>query len=53
MPKQAAARIKAAIRAPVRLQYIERAGHYVQEDRPDVLADHIADFVTEWQGVKI
>jgi pimeloyl-ACP methyl ester carboxylesterase len=53
MPKQAAARIKAAIRAPVRLQYIERAGHYVQEDRPDVLADYIADFVTEWQGVKI
>ncbi|HEX4585216.1 MAG TPA: alpha/beta hydrolase [Burkholderiaceae bacterium] len=53
MPKQAAARIKAAMRAPVRLQYIERAGHYVQEDRPDVVADHIADFITEWQDVTI
>jgi pimeloyl-ACP methyl ester carboxylesterase len=37
----------------VRLQYIERAGHYVQEDRPDVLADYIADFITEWQSVQI
>jgi 2-hydroxymuconate-semialdehyde hydrolase len=53
MPKEAAARIKAAMRAPVRLQYIERSGHYVQEDRPDALADYIADFITEWQGVKI
>lgn len=53
MPREAAARIKAAMRAPVRLQYIERAGHYVQEDRPDVVADYIADFITEWQEVKI
>jgi len=53
MPKEAAARIKAAMRAPVRLQYIERAGHYAQEDRPDVLAEYIADFITEWQGVQI
>lgn len=53
MPKEAAARIKAAIRAPVRLQYIERAGHYVQEDRPEVLAEYIADFITEWQNVRI
>lgn len=53
MPKEAAQRIKAAMRAPVRLQYIERAGHYVQEDRPDALADYIADFITEWQGVAL
>lgn len=53
MPKQAAARIKAAIAGPVRLQYIERAGHYVPEDRPDVVAEYIDDFVTEWKGVTI
>ena len=53
MPKEAAARIKAAMRAPVRLQYIERAGHYVQEDRPEALADFIDDFITEWRGISV
>ena len=27
--------------------------HYLPEDRPDVAADLIDDFVTEWQGVPV
>lgn len=53
MPREAAVRIKQAIAGPVRLQFIERAGHYVLEDRPDVVAAYLDDFVTEWEGVKI
>ena len=51
MPKEAALRIKQAIKGPVRLQYIERAGHYVLEDRPDEVAWYLDDFITEWQNV--
>ena len=53
MPKEAAVRIKQAIKGPTRLEFIERAGHYVPEDRPDVVADFIDDFVTEWEGVSV
>lgn len=53
MPKEAATRMKAAIRGPVRLNFIERCGHWSQEDRPDVLAALIDDFVTEWDGVTV
>lgn len=53
MPKEAAVRIKAAISGPVRLNFIERCGHWAQEDRPAVLAELIDDFVTEWDGVAI
>jgi pimeloyl-ACP methyl ester carboxylesterase len=53
MPRECAARIKQAIKGPVRIEYIERAGHWVQEDRPDVVAAHVDDFVTEWEGVMI
>lgn len=51
MPKEAAIRIKEGIRGPTRLQFIERAGHYVLEDRPDEVAWCINDFITEWAGV--
>jgi pimeloyl-ACP methyl ester carboxylesterase len=51
MPVEAGRRLKQAIGGPVRFEVIERAGHYVQEDRPDVLADYIDDFVTEWANV--
>lgn len=50
MPLEAAHRIKASIAGPVRLEYIERAGHWSQEDRPDFIADRIHDFLTEWEG---
>jgi len=53
MPKEAAVRIKQAVKGPVRLEFIERAGHYVPEDRPDVVAAFIDDFVTEWEGVSV
>ncbi|MGH8671004.1 MAG: alpha/beta fold hydrolase [Burkholderiales bacterium] len=53
MPKECAARIKKAIKGPVRLEYIERAGHWVQEDRPDAVAWFIDDFISEWDGVKM
>lgn len=51
MPAEAATRLKAAIGGPVRLEYLERAGHWCQEDRPDHIADRIHDFITEWEGV--
>lgn len=53
MPKEAAVRIKQAVKGPTRLEFIERAGHYVPEDRPDVVAGFIDDFVTEWEGVPV
>lgn len=53
MPVESGRRLKAAIAGPCRLEVIERAGHYVLEDRPDVVADRIDDFVTEWAGVKL
>ncbi|MDD9807194.1 MAG: alpha/beta hydrolase [Gammaproteobacteria bacterium] len=53
MPKEAAVRIKQAMKGPTRLEFIERAGHYVPEDRPDVVAGFIDDFVTEWEGVPV
>ena len=53
MPKESAIRLKAAIAGPVRLEFIERAGHYVLEDRPDAIAAHVDDFITEWQGVLV
>ncbi len=52
MPKEAASQIKEKITGPVRLQHIERAGHYVPEDRPDQIAWYLDDFITEWSGVK-
>ena len=51
MPVEAGRRLKRAIGGPVQFEVIERAGHYVQEDRPDVLAEYIDDFVTEWAKV--
>lgn len=53
MPVDAGRRLKRAIGGPVRFEVIERAGHYVQEDRPDAVANYIDDFVTEWANVKI
>lgn len=47
MPVESGRRLKAAIAGPCRLEVIERAGHYVLEDRPDAVADRIDDFVTE------
>lgn len=38
MSRDGAARLKNAIKGPTRLQYIERAGHWVQEDRPEAVA---------------
>lgn len=53
MPVESGRRLKAAIAGPCRLEVIERAGHYVLEDRPDAVADRIDDFVTEWAGVQL
>jgi 2-hydroxymuconate-semialdehyde hydrolase len=53
MPVEAGRRLKKAIGGPVRFEVIERAGHYVQEDRPDVVANYIDDFVTEWARISI
>ena len=53
MSASAAQKLKAAISGPTRIQYIERAGHWVQEDRPDEVARYIHDFVSEWQGVTL
>ena len=53
MPAESGRKLKEAIAGPVRFQIIERAGHWVQEDRPDVVAEYIDDFVTEWEGVQI
>ena len=53
MPVESGRRLKAAIAGPTRLDVIERAGHYVLEDRPDAVADRIDDFVTEWAGVQL
>lgn len=52
MPTESAVRLKKAIKGPVRLEFIDQAGHYVQEDRPDKVAELIDDFITEWEGVK-
>ncbi len=51
MPKEAGIRIKKELKGPTRLQFIERAGHYVLEDRPDQVAWYIDDFLTEWKGI--
>lgn len=53
MPVEAAFRIKKEIKGPVRLNFIERCGHWSQEDRPDVVAMLIDDFITEWQGIVV
>ena len=53
MPKESAIRIKEKVKGPVRLEFIERAGHYVLEDRPDAVATEIDDFITEWSGVSV
>lgn len=53
MPVESGRRLKAAIKGPTRFHVIERAGHYVPEDRPDVVAEYIGDFITEWEGVDI
>ena len=53
MPVEAGKRLKKAIAGPTRFQVIDNAGHYVPEDRPDVVADYLDDFITEWEGVKI
>jgi pimeloyl-ACP methyl ester carboxylesterase len=51
MPAESGRRLKDAIAGPTRFQIIERAGHYVPEDRPDVVAELLDDFVTEWASV--
>ena len=53
MPVESGRRLKEAIAGPCRLEVIERAGHYVLEDRPEAVADRIDDFVTEWAGVRL
>ncbi len=53
MPKEAAFRIKKEIKGPVRLNFIERCGHWSQEDRPEEVAMLIDDFITEWQGMVV
>jgi 2-hydroxymuconate-semialdehyde hydrolase len=53
MPVEAGRRLKKAISGPTRFQIIDQAGHYVPEDRPDVVADYLDDFITEWEGVEI
>ena len=53
MPKESGERLKQDIGGPVRLQFIERAGHWSQEDRPDVVSAYIEDFITEWEGVNL
>ena len=53
MPVESGRRLKAAIKGPTRFQIIERAGHYVPEDRPDEVANLIDDFITEWEGVNL
>ena len=53
MPVESGRRLKAAISGPTRFEVIERAGHYVPEDRPEAVADLIDDFITEWEGVKV
>ena len=53
MPVESGRRLKAAIAGPTRFEVIERAGHYVLEDRPDAVAELIEDFVTEWEGVNL
>ena len=53
MSATAAEKLKERISGPTRVQYIERAGHWVQEDRPDEVAKYIHDFVTEWKGVNL
>ena len=53
MPKESGERLKQDIAGPVRLQFIERAGHWSQEDRPDEVAALIEDFITEWEGINI
>lgn len=52
MSPVAAEKLKKKISGPTRVQYIERAGHWVQEDRPDEVAWYINDFVTEWKDVQ-
>lgn len=51
MPKEAASRVKELVKGPTRLHYIERAGHYVPEDRPQEVAWAIDDFLSEWRDV--
>ena len=53
MPVESGQRLKEAIAGPCRFEPIERAGHYVLEDRPDAVAELIHDFVTEWEGVNL
>lgn len=53
MPVESGRRLKAAIAGPTRFEVIERAGHYVLEDRPDAVAELIEDFITEWDGVNL
>ena len=53
MPVESGRRLKAAIAGPTRFEVIERAGHYVLEDRPDAVAELVDDFVTEWEGVSL
>jgi len=53
MPLETGRRLKRAIGGPVRFEVIERAGHYVPEDRPEALAEHIDDFITEWAGINL
>ena len=51
MPVESGRRLKDAISGPTRFEIIERAGHYVLEDRPDAVVDLVDDFVTEWANV--
>lgn len=53
MSKEGGERLKREIKGPVRVEIVERAGHFIQEDRPDVVANRIHDFITEWETVDV
>ncbi len=47
MPVESGRRLKATTKGPTRFHVIERVGHYVPEDRPDVVVEYIDDLITE------
>jgi len=53
MPVEAGRELKKRIAGPTRFHVLERAGHYIQEDRPDAVAEYLDDFMTEWEGVQL
>ena len=53
MPKESGQRLKQVIADTVRLQYIERAGHWSQAHRPNEVSTLLEDFITEWEVINI